>query len=303
MSKKFAIIILLFEFSLSCYTQPIFIQEYPDSINRKRLYSVTGTELITYTAGMSFLSFVWYRDMERVPFHYYNDLKGYFQMDKVGHAYSAYHESYSAYYALRWAGLDKKKSLIYGGTIGMVFQAPIEIFDGLYEGWGFSWYDIIANNVGSFFFIAQEAIFDEQYILLKFSYSPSGYPKYHSILGKNEFESFFFDYNGHTYWLSANIENITGIKLFPKWLNLAFGYSGNGMIKEFENPEYYQGKPFPHLDRYRQYVFSLDVDLSRIPVKMKWLQKTCRFVNLIKIPFPAIELNKIDKLKFYPVYF
>ena len=36
---------------------------------------------------------------------------------------------------------------------------------------------------------------------MKFSYSPSGYPKYHSILGENELERFFLDYNGHTYFM------------------------------------------------------------------------------------------------------
>jgi len=294
---------ILFAFCLNINSQPIFIENYPDSLNRKRLYSVIGTEIATYAVGLSFLSFVWYKDMDKVPFHYYNDWGGYLNMDKAGHAYSSYHESYNAYYALRWAGLSKKKALVYGGCLGMLFQAPIEIFDGLYEGWGFSWYDIIANNLGSVLFITQEAILDEQFVLMKFSYSPSGYPKYHSILGDNQFESFFFDYNGHTYWLSVNLKSITKWEKLPKWLNFAFGYSGNGMIKEFENPEYYMGEPFPHLDRYRQYVFSLDIDLSRIPVKKTWLKKTFRFINLIKIPFPAIEINKADKIKFYPIYF
>ncbi|MFC2137982.1 DUF2279 domain-containing protein [Bacteroidota bacterium] len=302
--KSLPISLLFFiSFTSNLYSQPTFIENYPDSLNKKRLNSVISTELVTYAVGLSFLSFVWYEDMDRVPFHYYNDWKGYFQMDKIGHAYSAYHESYNAYYTLRWAGMGKRKALIYGGTLGMFFQAPIEVFDGLYEGWGFSWYDIVANNLGSIFFIAQETFFNDQYVLMKFSYSPSGYPKYHPILGENQFESFFFDYNGHSYWLSANLHSITGIKKIPKWLNFAFGYSGNGMIKEFENPEYYHGKPFPYLDRYRQYVFSLDIDLSKIPVKRTWLKKTFRYMNLIKIPFPALEINSVNKFKFYPIYF
>ena len=41
-------------------------------------------------------------------------------MDKAGHAFSAYHESLASYRALRWAGVSKKKALIYGGTAGIV---------------------------------------------------------------------------------------------------------------------------------------------------------------------------------------
>lgn len=203
----------------------------------------------------------------------------------------------------RWAGVEKKRALLYGGPIGFLFQIPIEIFDGLYEGWGFSWSDIAANTFGSALFMAQEAIFEEQIILMKFSYTPSGYPKYHSILGETQLESFVLDYNAHTYWLSGNIYKITGIKKIPKWINIAFGYSANGMIKEFENPLYYNGQAFPHLERYRQFLFSLDIDFSKIPTEKKWLRSVFRTLNLIKIPFPTIEVNRIDKVKFRPIYF
>lgn len=117
--------------------QPTFIDHYPDSLIKNRLNTVLGSEITTYAAGLSFLNFIWYKDHERVPFHFYDDSKGYLQVDKAGHAYVAYHESYIAYYALRWAGVDKKRALIYGGLAGIIFQTPIEVFDGLYEGWGF----------------------------------------------------------------------------------------------------------------------------------------------------------------------
>ena len=295
--------VIIFFIVIRSMAQPGFIESYPDTLNRKRLYTVVVSETGTYLAGLSFLSFIWYKDQERVPFHFYNDSKGYLQIDKAGHVYAAYRESYSAYYALRWAGMDKKKALIYGGPVGLIFQTPIEIFDGLYDSWGFSWSDMAANTFGALLFTTQEALFDEQIMLLKFSYSPSIYPKYHSILGESHLERFFLDYNAHTYWLSGNINRLTGFQNFPKWINIAFGYSANGMIKEFENPAYYEGKPFPHLERYRQFLLSLDIDFSKIPTKKRWLRSIFRTVNLIKIPFPAVEINRIDKVKFRPLYF
>ena len=283
--------------------QPEFIGSYPDTLNKKRLYTVLATETGIYLAGLSYLSFIWYKDQKRVPFHFYDDSKGYLQIDKAGHAYITYYESLMAYSALRWAGINKKNALIYASTIGTIYQTPIEIFDGLYERWGFSWPDIAANTFGILLFTTQEALFDEQVLLLKFSYSPSRYRKYHPILGESHLESFFLDYNAHTYWLSGNVSKLTGIKNFPRWINIAFGYSANGMIKEFENPTYYNGEPFPYFERYRQFLFSLDIDFSKIPSKKKWLRNIFRTVNLIKFPFPALEINRIDKVKFHPLYY
>ena len=109
-----------------------------DTLNRKRLRTVVYTEAAIYLSGNAFLQWVWYKDHARVPFHFYNDGKGYLQLDKCGHAFGAYQYSRKGYEALRWAGVSRKKALIFGGPLGIVLQSPIEIFDGLYEGYGFS---------------------------------------------------------------------------------------------------------------------------------------------------------------------
>ena len=301
--RNVIVVFLVIFLSKTSFSQNPFGLTYPDSLVKSRLVKTISIETGSYFAGISFLSFIWYKDQERTPFHYYDDSKGYLQMDKAGHAYASYRESYSAYYALRQAGMSKKKALIFGGPIGLIFQTPIEVFDGLYEGWGFSWSDMIANSVGSALFMTQEALFDDQVILMKFSYSPSQYRNYYSSLGETHVESFFLDYNAHTYWLSGNIQKLTTIKKVPKWINLSIGYSGNGMIKEFNNPKYYRGKPFPHFERYRQYMLSMDIDYSKIETNKKWLRSVLRMVNLIKVPFPAIEYNRIEGIKFHYLYF
>jgi hypothetical protein len=305
--KRFLLLSLLALFMLPNRTfsqeNAPFNYHYPDTLNKKKLWTAIGVETSSYAVGLSFLEFIWYRDHDRVPFHFYDDSQGYLQIDKGGHAFTAYKQSYAAYYALRRAGVPKGKALLYGGPIGLVFQTPIEIFDGLYEGWGFSWSDMIANAGGSALFISQELLFDQQLFLMKFSYSPSIYPMYHKFLGENHFERFFYDYNGHTYWLSGNIQAITGIQKVPAWLNVAFGYSANGMIFEFDNPTYYNGAPFPHLDRYRQYLFSLDIDFSKIQTDKKWLSMIFKGINHLKVPFPALEYNRVDGFKINAIYF
>ncbi|MEM8887459.1 MAG: DUF2279 domain-containing protein, partial [Bacteroidota bacterium] len=171
-------------------------------INKSRLRTAIITESALYLGSMAYLQFIWYKDKERVPFHFFDDSKGYLQMDKMGHAYGAYLQSYLSYRWLRSAGLSKKKALLFGGTAGIVLQTPIESFDGLYEGWGFSWSDMAANTAGSFLVIGQELLFDKQLFQYKFSFSRSIYARQaNGYLGDNTLESLFFDYNGHSYWL------------------------------------------------------------------------------------------------------
>ena len=164
---KVVLLLICLLVSKPSHSQTTFLDHYPDTINKKRLRGVVATQVGSYAAGLSFLSFIWYKDSERAPFRFYNDTKGYLQMDKAGHAFGAYRQSYAAYHALRWAGVPKKKALLYGGPMGLIFQTPIEIFDGLYEGWGFSWPDMVANTFGSVLFTTQEAFFDDQLVLMK----------------------------------------------------------------------------------------------------------------------------------------
>ena len=278
--------------------------QYADIINKKRLRTVIITESSFYLAGNAFLQYVWYRYHDRTKFHFYNDNKGYLQMDKCGHSFSAYQYSRKGYEALRWAGVNKKKSLIFGGPLGLVLQTPIEVFDGLYKGYGFSKGDMIANAAGSAIFSIQQALWDDQIVKMKFSYAPSIYNKYNTYgLGATPLESFFLDYNGHTYWLSGNIKSITSHKKVPSWLNVAVGYSAKGMLSEFKNYEYYNYKLVPRFYRYRQWFFSLDIDLSKIKTKNKLLKTILNQINSLKIPFPALEYNRIDKLNFRPFYY
>ena len=44
--------------------------------------------------------------------------------------------------------------------------------------------------------------------------------------------------------------------------------------------------------RYRQYYLSLDVDFTKIPTKSKLLKTTFGLLNMVKMPFPALEFSK-----------
>jgi hypothetical protein len=274
------------------------------TVDRRKLIPVIAGTTAFYVAGMSYLQFVWYKDKERVPFHFYNDIKGYQQVDKFGHAFGAYAGSYTGYMLLRNAGVPKDKALLYGGTLGLVLLTPIEVYDGLYEGWGFSIPDMIANAAGSAFVIGQELAFDDQIAKFKFSFSPSPYYKQaNGYLGDTYLESLFLDYNAHTYWLSVPANKMVPTNVLPDWANVAVGYSANGMFGEFTNRRYYRGVALPETERYRQYLLSLDIDWTRIKTDSKFLNTVLKGMFFIKLPFPALEVNSKGQLQGYWLYY
>jgi hypothetical protein len=271
--------------------------------NKARLVTTIAAFSTAYIGSMAYLQYIWYHDHDRVKFEFYNDLGGYNQIDKFGHTFGSYIESYIGYRSLRWAGVPEKKAVIYGGSLGFFLQLPIEIWDGMYEGWGFSWSDVVANALGSGLVIGQQLAFQDQVVRMKFTFSHSPYADVANGYLGNGFDELFYDYNGHTYWLSTGLNRLIPSKKIPDWLNIAAGYSAGGMFGEFENRESYRGVMIPETERYRQFLLSLDIDFSRIEVQNKFLKWLLNNMFMVKIPFPAIEFNSKRQFRFYPVYY
>ena len=306
MLRSFVVFLLsLLIFSQSLRAQDSISNTPKSQLNKKKLALVIGVHSAIYIGGIAYLAESWYKDdVPRVPFEFYNDNAGYLQIDKLGHAYGAYVESLLSYSALRNAGVKKKQALIFGGPMGLLLQTPIEVFDGLYEGWGFSKGDMIANAAGSALFIGNEILFDEQLIRYKFSYWHSKYARdANGYLGDNALQGLLYDYNGHTYWLSAGVNKIFFTTKFPPWLSLAAGYSANGMFGEFENLKSYRRVAIPETQRYRQFLLSPDIDWTKIPTKSKFLKALFKAMVFIKVPLPALELNNQGEMKAYWLYF
>lgn len=303
---KKVIVLFLFTCSLSInlHGNPSLpIQSPGDSLNKKALRNVTlgiGGLYVTSIAGLYQL---WYKDYEHSSFHFINDNREWQQIDKAGHATSSYHVGLIGFEALTLAGVDNKRAAVLGGSLGLVYLTTVEIFDGFSAGWGASGGDVIANVSGAAAFISQQLIWKEQRIALKWSYHPTKYAVYRpDLYGTNELQHVLKDYNGHTYWLSGNIHSfLPETSVFPRWLNVAVGYSATGMTGAFSNPAFYDGSPIPPYDRYRRYFISPDIDLSRVKTRSKSLHLILKTISCIKIPLPALEFN-INGLKFHGLY-
>lgn len=266
---------------------------------RKVLLGISSAGIAS--TSLVYLNQAWYQQYSTSKFHTFNDNAEWFQMDKYGHIFTTYQTARLMMGAMDWAGYNKKKQVLIGGMSGFAYMTAIEVMDGYSDGWGFSWGDMATNSLGSGLAIGQKIWWNEQRIQLKYSFKQSEYAQYRpNLLGKSFSEEILKDYNGQTYWLSVNPSAFMKKESkFPKWLNVAFGYGGNGMIGAFYNnivvmDENGNTKDF---DRYRQYYFSLDVDLTRIKTRSKFLKSVFTCVNIIKIPFPNMELSE-GKLKF-----
>ena len=278
-------------------TQPHINYPY----NKKRIRLVTAANIVGYGGALIGLNALWYAKYPRSAFHFFNDNAEWLQVDKAGHTYSAYTESRESMELWRWAGVPRKERIWLGGLSGVAYQSIIEILDGFSSEYGFSPGDFAANIVGSGMFIAQEFAWDEQRIKFKFSFHRKNYgeadlnKRANDIYGKTEIERFIKDYNGQTYWLSANIYSFFPESKFPRWLSFAAGYGAEGMFGARSNIAVDKNGNviFDRRDikRYRQWYLSPDIDFTKIRTNKKGLKFLFFVLSAVKFPAPALEYS------------
>jgi len=266
----------------------------------KRKWIVGGTSAALYGGSLISLNKAWYQNYPKAPFHTFDDSQEWLQVDKVGHAWTAYQTSRGTTAAWRWAGLPHQKAVLLGSATGFTYLTVIEILDAHSAEWGWSWADMGANLFGSALFAAQELAWKKQKISFKFSAHRNQYKdglqqRADNLYGNTLPERLLKDYNGQTYWLSINLKGISDVWNIPPWLNLAVGYGADGLWGGFENKGYDGGGIiiFDRTDigRRRQWYLSPDVDFTQIKTSSKPLKTLFFLLNAIKIPAPALEFS------------
>jgi len=272
--------------------------EIPVNLNKKKRDILLISETASFTLAVSGLNQLWYANYPKSSFHFINDNCEWLQMDKIGHMTTSYYSGVLGIKAYQWTGMKRKNAIWFGGLTGTFFLTAIEFLDGKSERWGASSGDLIANTTGSLLAIGQALQWNEQRIQLKFSYRPSIWaPKNPEQLGGTHLERVLKDYNGQTYWLSFNLKSLIQIEDvdFPNWLNLSFGYGAHFMKQ-----------PYPLegdiVWRKRQYLLSLDVDLTKIKTKSKMLNTVLHTFGFLKFPAPAIQYRNGDFF-FHSIYY
>lgn len=327
----FSVLCVFIFIKISPLSAQIFFSLKPaDSLHQKRLTVASAIGIGTYSASMIGLKEAWYADYPRSDFHFFNDGHEWMQMDKAGHVFSAFTEARLAATAFRWTGLSQKKSAWLGAAAGQLFQASFEVLDGYSSEYGFSWGDIGCNTLGSALFLGQELAWREQRIVIKMSAWPEKYDNYpiysvgnqpvattlqkraDDLYGTGIVNLFLKNYNTLVIWSSFNLRSFSfkkeGHKL-PAWLNIAVGHGANNLFRGAPLYEWtdktganfqIDPKKYP---RERQFFLSLDMDLTRLKVKNRFLRTVLSVFNTVKIPAPTLELTSRGKFQVHPIYF
>lgn len=285
-----------------------------DKQKRNRTLLISGVNVAGYGGSLILFSSAWYKDFPKTKFHTFNDSKEWQQVDKIGHAWAAYNTGKASTAMWQWTGMSNKKATLIGGISGAAYLTVIEFLDGRSAEWGWSWADIAANLTGSGLFISQQLAWQEQRIQFKFSFHKKNYGEQQlskradNLYGTSWYERMLKDYNGQTYWLSANIKSFFPDTKLPAWLNIAAGYGADGMFGGFSNQ--WTETPYSSLmidrsdiKRVRQFYLAPDIDFTKIKTNKKWLRTAFHFLNAFKMPSPALMMDSKGKLKAYAVYF
>ena len=237
------------------------------------------------------LSVFWYKANYRGYFGFFNDSAEWLQMDKAIHSFAAFQMSRFFIQILIWQGVEEEQAKRIGVWSGVFFVSPIEILDGVSQGYGFSWFDILANVAGSAFLWIQFKLFGLVKFMPKFSFSPTDFSGMRKeMLGSSFISQFFKDYNGQTYWICFSPNELLRKPIFPTWLNIAIGYGGENLLGGHDNVWKQEGKDFDlsHLQRYRQFYLSLDVNFQGFSDDRPWKKGLKFALSCVKFPFPSI---------------
>jgi hypothetical protein len=260
---------------------------FDSDLNSTRLFTMLGLVSAVDIVGYYRLKDLQYH-WPTTKFHTTNfelDLKIYQQMDKYGHFLHAYFASNFTSKMYRWVGLSGESSIWLGTLTGWLWILQIEIADGFFEAWGFSWNDLIANTIGSGFSALQQLYPDELGgIQPKLSYTTSEALKERRY--NNGANSMIDDYEGITWWLGVNVYHYLPGKIqqnYPDWLK-PFGFAIGQSAKGIANN--------PHAGE-REILIGLDFDLRKLPYGdenglIRFLKSE---LNFIRLPLPAVKIT------------
>jgi hypothetical protein len=257
-------------------------------IDKTRFWLVTGSMFAGNAGIMAYYYTTFYapRETQQSKWHSFNDwYNSDINVDKFGHIWGTQAYSNTLYHIFRWTNMSERSSMLWSSLVAWFFQFEMEMTDGFYRDWGFSWWDVGANTIGAVWPNLQRAVPPLQALNMKMSYWPS--PAY-----RNKWVDYpLKDYDGFTYWLSLSVEDVLprGWKPYwPDWLCIAVGYGADNVWlgKGAYNNEA-SGKGLADQEWY----LALDYDLRKLPGDSGFLRFLKEELNLIHWPSPAIRFT------------
>lgn len=260
----------------------------PESMGQSERRALAAATFVGANAGL----FVYFKKAwwsgERAPkFFFRPDWDQDFRdQDKFGHFLGGYHLARIGDALLRASCVSEPKAIAMAATYATLFQLQIEVFDGMYAKYGFSYADVLANTAGMGLAVAQH--FHPRMRLVKptISYWPTEALR----RGKNAELRPSLDYSGQTYWFSADVNGLlpeNGKRYWPAILRVSVGHS----VTDWVDPSTGAAQRAQ-----RKILLSLDLDADKLPGDNPAWNRVKHSLSFIRFPAPALQLTPDLKL-------
>jgi len=203
--------------------------------------------------------------------------------DKFGHATGGYHLARFGNAFLRSACVSKSRSIAWSAAYAAVFQLQIEIYDGMYKKYGFSYADLLANTTGTALAVLHETHPRTRAIKPLISYARSAAMRNADNIPGELRPS--LDYSGQTYWLSLNPYELAQGDPAKWWLGLVRVSIGHS-ITDWIDPQ-----TGANMRAKRKILLSLDFDAEKLPGENRIWKTFKRQVGFIRLPAPALQIT------------
>ena len=290
--QNFRFIFLVFllglcEFSIAQSNEASIVST--DTLRNRKNWIVTG--LVSQQIASSILEYHWWWKGDYHAFKFESD--GGFNnyslgVDKVGHFYTSYFYYHALNEVMKYGGFSKKSRRLVSIGMPAIWAISVEIGDG-FSSYNFSPEDLIANFLGIGYGVLQDEVPYLRNFKFKFGYFPSNYFR------DNQYRNWSLtaDYNGHLYWLTADVHSLLNApykKYWPKGLNLGIAYGVDGFT---ENDQL--GYLLANRQIQRKFVIGLDWNLGAIQTKKQSLKTLLNIADYIHFPAPGIRRINPDK--------
>jgi hypothetical protein len=254
-----------------------------------RRAGVAGAFVGGNAALYSYFKRAWWSGEKADHFFFHADWDENFRdQDKLGHAFGGYHLARFGAAFLRSSCMSKKNAIIWSAAYAAAFQLQIEIWDGLYKKYGFSYADLLANTAGTALAVLHETHPATRAIRPTISYSQSAAMRNRDNIPGELRPS--LDYSGQTYWLSADVNALLPREAKPYWpsfLRVSAGHS----ITDWIDPQ-----TGANIRAQRKLLLTIDFDAEKLPGENRLWKTFKRQLGYIHLPSPALQITPDFKL-------
>lgn len=232
----------------------------------------------------SYFKRAWWSGEKADHFFFHADWDENFRdQDKFGHSLGGYHLARFGAAFLRSACMSKPHAVMWSAAYAALFQLQIEIWDGLYEKYGFSYADLLANTTGTALAVLHETHPATRAIRPTISYWPSAAMRNADNIPGELRPS--LDYSGQTYWLSADVNALlpqNAKQYWPSFLRVSAGHS----ITDWIDPQ-----TGANIRAQRKLLLTIDFDAEKLPGDNRIWKTFKRQLGYIHLPSPALQLT------------